>query len=204
MNNGSLVKLNDVHKTYRTGEMEVPAVRGVSLEIKRSEFVALMGASGSGKSTLMNILGCLDRPTSGAYRFLGQDVSGFGRDELARLRREAFGFVFQSYNLIAGATAAENVEVPAAYAGTAPGPRRADRAGRGTAARVHAGAHRRSAVAPAPGAPRRRGPRLARGREGGRPRAPLEPLPHRAHAARHRHRRGLGHRDARGRQRRPA
>ena len=83
----------------------------------------VVGASGPGKSTLMNILGCLDRPTAGSYRFLGQDVSGFERDELARLRREAFGFVFQSYNLIGGATATENVEVPAVYAGTPPAPR---------------------------------------------------------------------------------
>src|SRR5205807_678765 len=83
----------------------------------------IVGASGSGKSTLMNILGCLDRPTSGSYRFLGEDVSSFGRDELARLRREAFGFVFQSYNLIGTASATENVEVPAVYAGTSPGAR---------------------------------------------------------------------------------
>lgn len=79
-----------------------------------------MGASGSGKTTLMNILGCLDRPTEGLFRFMGEDVSGFDRDELARLRRDAFGFVFQSYNLIATATAEENVEVPAIYSGMPP------------------------------------------------------------------------------------
>src|SRR5205807_773953 len=83
MNNGALVRLIDVHKVYHTGEMEVPAVRGVSLEIKRGEFVALMGASGSGKSTLMNILGCLDRPSSGSYFLNDADVSGLDRDRLA-------------------------------------------------------------------------------------------------------------------------
>ena len=95
------------------------------------EFVAIVGQSGSGKSTLMNILGCLDRPTTGSYRFMGEDVSAFGRDELARLRREAFGFVFQSYNLIGGASATENVEIPAIYAGHGAG--RAPRARRAAA-----------------------------------------------------------------------
>ena len=115
-----LIELTSVTKTYRTGELAVEVLHGIDLAIYPGEFVAIVGASGSGKSTLMNILGCLDRPTSGTYRFLGEDVSGLGRDELARLRREAFGFVFQSYDLIAGATATENVEVPAIYAGTPP------------------------------------------------------------------------------------
>src|SRR5499427_7227324 len=115
-----LIELAGVTKTYRTGELAVEVLHGVDLAIYEGEFVAIVGASGSGKSTLMNILGCLDRPTSGTYRFLGEDVSSFGRDELARLRREAFGFVFQSYNLIAAATETENVEVPAIYAGTPP------------------------------------------------------------------------------------
>jgi macrolide transport system ATP-binding/permease protein len=120
-----LIELTGVTKTYRTGDLAVEVLHGIDLAIYPGEFVAIVGASGSGKSTLMNILGCLDRPTTGCYRFLGEDVSGLGRDELARLRREAFGFVFQSYNLIAAATATENVEVPAIYSGTPPPQRRA-------------------------------------------------------------------------------
>jgi macrolide transport system ATP-binding/permease protein len=118
-----LIELEDVSKTYRSGELDVEVLHGVSLKIYSGEFLAIMGASGSGKTTLMNILGCLDRPTTGAYRFMGEDVSGFERDELARLRREAFGFIFQSYNLIGTATALENVEVPAVYSGMAPAER---------------------------------------------------------------------------------
>src|SRR5437870_12751114 len=111
MNNGALVRLIDVHKTYRTGEMEVPAVRGVSLEIKRVDFVALMGASGSGKSTLMIILGCLDRPTSGHYVLDGADVSGLDRDRIADLRHLILGFLFQAFNLMPRTSVRENAEL---------------------------------------------------------------------------------------------
>ncbi|CAK16390.1 MacB family efflux pump subunit [Pseudomonas entomophila] len=121
-----LIELCDIRKAY--GGIDSPKVevlRGISLSIHPGEFVAIVGASGSGKSTLMNILGCLDRPTSGSYRFAGRDVAELDSDELAWLRREAFGFVFQGYHLIPSGSAQENVEMPAIYAGTPPAERHA-------------------------------------------------------------------------------
>ncbi len=115
-----LIELSGVTRSFRNGDLEVQVLHGIDMVIHPGEFVAIVGASGSGKSTLMNILGCLDRPSSGSYRFMGRDVSALDADELARLRREEFGFVFQSYNLIGGASALENVEVPAVYAGMPP------------------------------------------------------------------------------------
>jgi macrolide transport system ATP-binding/permease protein len=112
-----ILELNDIHKHYTNGDTTVRALDGVSLTIHRGEFVAIMGQSGSGKSTLMNIIGCLDRPTSGSYRVLGKEAAHLSPDELAALRRETFGFVFQRYNLLATATAGENVEIPSVYAG---------------------------------------------------------------------------------------
>jgi putative ABC transport system ATP-binding protein len=112
----AVVHIEDLHKIYSSGEVPVHAVRGVSLEIHRGEFLALMGASGSGKSTLMNTLGCLDRPTSGRYLLDGVDVSALGRDELADLRNQKLGFVFQGFNLLSRTTALENVELPMLYA----------------------------------------------------------------------------------------
>lgn len=110
-----IIKLEDIHKTYQTGEVEVKAVRGVSLEIHLGEFVALMGASGSGKSTMMNIIGCLDRPTGGHYWLDGIDVSTLDRDELADIRNQKIGFVFQGFNLLSRTSALENVELPMFY-----------------------------------------------------------------------------------------
>ncbi len=116
----AVIALENVHKTYDLGEIQVHALRGVSLEIRRGEFVAIMGASGSGKSTLMNILGCLDRPSKGRYLLDGIDVSGLSKVELAHIRNKKIGFVFQQFNLLSRTTALENVELPTLYAGIPP------------------------------------------------------------------------------------
>jgi putative ABC transport system ATP-binding protein len=120
-----VIRLKDIHKIYRTGEIEVPALRGVSLNVYPGEFVAVMGPSGSGKSTMMNIIGCLDRLTSGTYVLDGIDVSTMSRNELADTRNQKIGFVFQAFNLIPRTTAIANVELPMVYAGVAPAERRA-------------------------------------------------------------------------------
>jgi putative ABC transport system ATP-binding protein len=112
-----VIDLVDVHKTYSVGDIAVHALRGVSLRIERGEYVAIVGASGSGKTTLMNILGCLDTPTTGVYRLNGLDVRGIDEDALADVRNREIGFVFQSFNLIARTRAQANVELPLAYAG---------------------------------------------------------------------------------------
>jgi putative ABC transport system ATP-binding protein len=120
----TVIELDNVHKVYDTGEVKVPALSGVSVTVHSGEFVAIMGASGSGKSTLMNIVGCLDRPTRGTYRFDGQDVSRLNRKQLAHIRNRKLGFVFQGFNLLKRHSAVENVEMPLLYAGVSARQRR--------------------------------------------------------------------------------
>lgn len=123
-----LIQLRDIRKTYVVGEVEVQALRSVSLDIDRGEYVALMGPSGSGKTTLMNTLGCLDRPSDGSYLLEGEEVVEMSGDQRARLRNRKIGFVFQNFNLLSRTTAMENVELPLLYSGRLRGGQRRERA----------------------------------------------------------------------------
>jgi putative ABC transport system ATP-binding protein len=115
---GNVIVTKDIHKIYKLGDVEVHALRGVSIDIKEGEFLSIMGASGSGKSTFMNIIGCLDKPTSGDYYLDGRLVSKLDKDELAVIRNKKIGFIFQNFNLLARTTAIENVEMPMIYNNT--------------------------------------------------------------------------------------
>ena len=123
----ALIETRDLWKTYHMGSEEIHALQGISIQIERGEYVAIMGPSGSGKSTLMNLIGCLDTPSRGSYLLNGQQVRELEDDELARIRNEEIGFVFQTFNLLPRATALHNVELPLVYAGV-PGPARRVRA----------------------------------------------------------------------------
>jgi putative ABC transport system ATP-binding protein len=124
MTQDAIIQVRELTKIYQMGTVTVPALRGISLVIERGEFVAIMGPSGSGKSTLMNLLGCLDTPTSGDYDLAGQPVARLGADDLARVRARTLGFIFQQYHLLARQTALQNVELPMIYRGVPPSERR--------------------------------------------------------------------------------
>ena len=122
--NGTIISMSEIRKIYDTGKVKVEALKGVDLEIHKGEMVAIVGPSGSGKSTLMNLIGCLDTPTSGAYELGGQKVAGVSRDTLAEIRNKRVGFVFQNFNLLPHISALENVEMPMMFGGLRPSERR--------------------------------------------------------------------------------
>src|SRR5207302_801243 len=118
--NGTIIRMSEIRKVYDTGKVKVEALKGVDLDIQRGEMVAIVGPSGSGKSTLMNLIGCLDTPTSGDYALAGERVAGVTRDQLAEIRNRRVGFVFQNFNLLPHITSLENVEMPMLFGGVSP------------------------------------------------------------------------------------